>query len=146
MLVGMTVMLRIAVALLACSALAACSGAGNTTPCGPIAVTAVPPPSLIAPARGSTGVPTTVGDVAISYNPPSGALHLVAQDTGAVIFGGPLVGATGSVNLGPGAVVSAVPTLAPHTTYTVFVDAVIPQVPCFGGGPTTYNLGTFTTQ
>ena len=141
--------LRLAAALVACSALAACSGAG--TQCLPIPIAAVAPPSLIAPARGATGVPTSGTSVVISYDPPSGALHLVAQDTGTIVLGGPFTPATGMVTPVPGAVASALPPLAPHTTYTVFVDAVIPPPPpstCPIGqsGPVSYNVGTFTTQ
>jgi len=142
-----TTTLRLAAALLASSALAACGGAG-TTQCQAIPVTAVAPPSLIGPVSGSTGVSTTGTNVVVSYDPPSGALHLVAQNTGAIILGGPFMPATGMVSTVPGAVVSALPTLAPHTTYTVFVDAVYPTVRCPIGpsGPVSYNVGTFTTQ
>jgi len=48
-----------------------------------------------------------------------------------------------------GAVVSALPPLLPHTTYTVFVDANYGQAgPCPIGltGFQTFDLGTFTTQ
>ena len=148
MLVGMTATLRFLAAFLACSLLAACGGAGHQ--CASfIAIAAVPPPMLISPANGSTGVPVTGASVEVSYDPPSGALHLVAQGTGAVVLGGPFTPATGNVTTVPGAVVSALPTLAAHTTYTVFVDAVLPPPPpCSNGngGPASYSLGTFTTQ
>ncbi|HEV3086861.1 MAG TPA: hypothetical protein VGX96_06505 [Candidatus Elarobacter sp.] len=105
---------------------------------------------MLAPAPGSTGVPTSGTSVEISYDPPSGSLRLVAQGSNAVVVGGPFTPATGTVTVVPGAVVSALPTLAPHTTYNVFVDAVYPPAdPCFRGaynGPTTFNPGTFTTQ
>ena len=143
-----TTTLRLAAALLACSALAACGGAGQTQCPAIPAITSVAPPALIAPARGTTGVPTVGTSVVISYDPPSGALHLVAQDTGAIVLGGPFTPTTGNVTPIPGAVASALPALAPHTTYTVFVDAVYPSARCPVGpsGPVSYNIGTFTTQ
>jgi hypothetical protein len=46
---------------------------------------------------------------------------------------------------------AAVPQLAPHTTYTAFLDGATPRVdtvcpPQHHGGPYSVQLGTFTTQ
>ncbi len=139
-------------------AFAGCSGGlfnsgsgGNPCPSGPVAVTAVAPPALIAPADGATGVPANGASVEITYDPPSGALAVIAPD-GTAVNGAPLVPAQGSSGTTPppGAVTSALPPLAAHTTYTVRVAAIYPPAnPCVAGayaGATTFTLGTFTTQ
>jgi hypothetical protein len=101
---------------------------------------------MLAPAPGATGVPTNGTSVEVSYDPPSGSLRVVASD-GTSLAGGPLTPAPSPAPAG--AVVSALPPLAPHTTYTAFVDANYgPAGPCPVGrtGPQTFNLGSFTTQ
>jgi hypothetical protein len=121
-----------------------CTGGGSLQ-CQAIPVAILAPPLMVAPAPGATGVPTTGTSVEISYNPPSGSLRVVAGD-GTTIAGGPL---TPAPSPPPAGVVSALPPLAPHTTYTVFVDANYgPAGPCPVGrtGPQSFNLGTFTTQ
>jgi hypothetical protein len=109
---------------------------------------------MLSPASGATGLPTSGVTVEISYQPPSGALHVLAQGTGMILFGGPFSpvpappGGTPPPSFGP--VVSTLPALAAKTTYDVFVDAVYaPASPCFAGGvsgPTSYRVGTLTTQ
>jgi hypothetical protein len=103
---------------------------------------------MLSPAPGSTGVPTSGVSVTISYDPPNGALRLVAQGTGAVVAGGPFTPAPTTGNAI--AVASALPALAAHTTYDVFVDADYgPPSPCVLGarsGPMSFSEGTLTTQ
>lgn len=145
--------LRRAVALLVLCGVAGCGGNGTTAdPCpnGRIAVAAPASPGMLFPAPGSTGLPTTGQNVTISYDPPNGSLRLVAQGSGAVVNGGPFSPAVSPPPGSPAAVVSALPALAAHTTYTVFVDAVYPPAsPCVIGGfagAMSFNEGTLTTQ
>lgn len=127
---------------------------GGQTQCGVISFALPAPPSMISPAPGTTGLPTSGVTVEITYQPSNATLRVVAQDTGATLFGAPFTAATPPPGSTPppsfGPVVSALPALAPHTTYDVFVDAVFPPAPkCTSGGnsgPASYRVGTLSTQ
>jgi hypothetical protein len=139
-------MVRLIAACAALGILAACSG-GSSNPCpnGKVGITAVPPPQLVSPASGATGVTASNLAVVISYDPPNGSLYVVAAD-GSIVPGAPLT----PVPSPAGGFQSALPALAAHTTYTVHVAAVYPPPnPCVLGayaGPTDFPIGTFTTQ
>ncbi len=129
-------------------ALTGCGSGSSSMPlCGaePLALQA--PPTLVTPPAGATGVQTNGLDVGISYDPAGdGTLRLVAAD-GSTVTGGPF-GEPVSPNP-PSEVLSALPPLAARTAYTVFVDAVYPPAgrcpPPGPSGPTTFDLGAFTT-
>jgi len=139
----MTRPLSFALAALLAAGLAACAAPSSGCPANPIAVTVPAPPKMVSPASGATGVPPSGTTLTISYDPPAGAVRLVAAD-GTTLAGGPIQpqGAPG------GGATSALPTLAAHTTYTVFVDANYGSPACPVGltGAQSYNIGTFTTQ
>ena len=102
---------------------------------------------MVSPAPGATGLPSSV-TIQVSYAPPDGTLRAVANGTGATIAGSAFSAAPATTPP-TSAVVSTLSALAPHTTYTVYVDAVYPPAqPCFQGeraGPTTFDLGTIST-
>lgn len=103
---------------------------------------------MVSPAPGATGLPSSV-TIEVSYEPPSGTLRAVANGTGATIDGSAFTAAPATTPP-TSAVVSTLSALAPHTAYTVYVDAVYPPAqPCFQGeraGPTTFDLGAISTQ
>jgi len=134
--------------------LAACAGGGSTVPSGPLRLTPCPAVAgafdanakLVSPASGATGVPTTVGTVTFTVTIASlrsGILTLfVPANPGNVgaVQGGPISTDANGVSS------SSIPALAPHTTYTVTVDAY-PVDPVTGCPGQVYaTLGSFTTQ
>lgn len=144
---------RIAAALLAIS-LAGCAGSGSSGPgivCPAITGLFVPPPTLIAPAPGSTAVPASGLTIVISAQMSADEhVRLVGTDN-STITAGPFTPAPTTDH--PQAVSAAVPPLSPHTLYTLNAFGTTPVTPataCFpsGGGP--YQLqvvgGSFTTQ
>jgi hypothetical protein len=136
----------LAAPLIALLALAGCGGGGSSCS-SVIAVSQVPPPTMLSPAAGTIGLPSTV-TVEINYEPPSATLRAVAQGTGATVDGTAFTAAPAGTSP-TSAVVSTLFGLAAHTTYTVYVDAVYPSDPCPRGGvmgAVTYNLGNLSTQ
>ncbi len=140
--------------LLSFFALAACGSgtASNPVVCPPTPQVIVAPPSLIAPQSGASGIAFNGVNVRITYNPANdGTLRLVDQ-SGATVQG-PAFMTFQSTVFPPGTSTTDAeavsPPLRPHTLYTVFVDAVYPPAgPCpvpGPAGPTSYQLGTFTT-
>jgi hypothetical protein len=135
--------------------LAGCGGAGSSTPgmpCPAITVPQpIPPPTLIAPAPASTGVPASGLTIVISAQATiDEQIRLLGAD-GSNIVAGPLTASPTADH--PQAVSAAVPALSPHTQYAVYVFGTTPVTPATGcvpahGGP--YQLqtlfGTFTTQ
>lgn len=141
-------------ALLALTALAACSGGGGssftrsfdfgTTP-APF-VQGPPPPAgvcaalividpqlaLINPGNGARGVPTTIGSITFSASGLYYSLTLTPSDGSATVVGGTITAA------GNGRYVSALPVLKSGLTYTV---AIYPAA----GFPCAYFAGSFTT-
>jgi hypothetical protein len=156
--------LRTAPALLALAALAACGQ--SETVCknrvefaAPVVI--APDPRLIAPVSGSTGLPTTGVNVELTSVLPATGLHVTALDTGVTLPGSPFTPAPdagSSAAIPSGAVVSALPALAPHTTYTIFLELpprTAPIVACNGivipsaAAPAdilSIGIGAFTTQ
>jgi len=140
--------------------LPACNNGGAPCTIGPIAITALPGPRMVSPVSGTTGLPTSGFSVTIAFG-SGGANHetlrLVDQNQ-QTVFGpafSPIVPAPTPPppgTFGPVAnEAAAVPQLAAHTTYTVFVDGASPvtSTECpkqSFGGPFSDNVGTFTTQ
>ena len=135
-------------------ALAGCGSATASNPivCPPTPQVIVAPPSLISPQSGATGIAFNGVSVKITYNPANdGTLRLVDQ-SGATVQG-PAFMTFQTTTFPPGTSTTDAeavsPPLRPHTLYTVFVDAVYPPAgPCplpGPAGPTSYQLGTFTT-
>lgn len=154
-------------ALIAVCALAAC--APHAAGCPPVLAAASVPiagnPALISPSNGASGVPTSGVRVELSFVLPSTGLHVTPQGTGASLAGGPFTpapdaGSTASIPVT--AVVSALPPLAAHTTYTIFLEPPPPNAPlivtCQWGVAnsirratadavvTAISIGSFTTQ
>jgi hypothetical protein len=150
----MNILRTAAAPLVLLAALAACTSPSTQSSCDGIVMPgAIPaPPAMLSPAPGTTGLPTSGVVVEVSYAPPSGSLRLVAQGSGTTLSGGPFTPVPSPPPGAPvtGAVTSALPALAPHTTYTVFVDAVYPPLPrCYVAGlagPTSFDAGTLATQ
>jgi hypothetical protein len=138
-------------ALLLALALIGCGSSNGSLPaCVPTPQLVSAPPTMLAPQPGATGVTATGLSVTISLNPAgNGTLRLVDGIGTTVLgsaFGPPPAGSTQPA----GSAVATLPNLAAHTSYTVFVDAVYPAAnPCFSdtrSGPTTFQLGSFTTS
>lgn len=139
-----------ALALLAAlPTLMACSGSAMEDAavpgCPAVAGVVDPQATLVAPAKGATGVPTTLGTISFTVSNTAllqGTLTLWVQTpTGSApaITGGPI---TVSNNVAS----SSIPTLQAATTYTAIVQAnppISPGSPCKGS--VTGNLGSFTT-
>ena len=144
-------MMRFSRAAFAAAVLLTAGCTNGSTQCQAIPFVIPAPPAMLVPAPGTTGVPDGGTNVEVSYDPPSGSLRVVAAD-GTTVQGGPFSPAPSAPFASPppsGAVVSSLPALAAHTTYTVFVDANYGSPgPCPVGltGPQTFGLGTFTTQ
>jgi len=128
------------------TALTACSGAGGSTSQSPPGGHACPAlaeartASLVAPANGATGVPTTIGSVtATSDTGLAGATVNLTPSGGTPVAGG--IFATASST----AVSASVPVLSAHTTYTVGANVAEPT----GDGCfllIVWTIGSFTTQ
>jgi hypothetical protein len=133
------------VAALAVFALAAGCAPKTSQQCAPSGAGTAVPLIMLSPAPGTTGLPTSGVIVEFSYAPTQGSLRLVARGTGTVVLGGPFMPATaqGNATPPPGAVVSALPTLAAATTYDVFVDFVF--LGCPGVSPNTLQTTAFGT-
>ncbi len=106
------------------------------------------PPVMLSPAPGTTGLPSSI-TVQISYDPPNGTPRAVAHGAGATVEGTPLVPAPAAATP-PETFVSTLSPLAPHTPYTIYIDAVYPPAqPCFRGeqtGAVTFDAGDISTQ
>jgi hypothetical protein len=130
--------LRVIRAVVACAvfALAGCTGnpgGGCAAAIGP------PPPQLVNPVNGATGVPITIGSIMVSgptFNLP---VVLVPAGGSQIQLGTfALIGNTGNSSI-------AVPTLTPATKYTILIMGF-----SFGCIPQSPNLltpiGVFTTS
>lgn len=141
------------------AALAVLSACANNSACtaAPIALALPPSPLMVSPAPGATGLPTSGFSVQIAYG-SGGANHetLRLVDQNQQTLQGPafapIVPPPSPPPNGPAAnEQAAVPQLAPHTTYRVFVDGASPTFKpnCASGtygGPFSIDEGTFTTQ
>jgi hypothetical protein len=138
------------IALVVLAALTGCGGGGGGSgfidPCPAVAAVLDPGATLTSPAKGSTGVSTTVGTVSFTVTDPSlqtGIFQLIAispPSTSPVVSHPP-------ITIGAGGVLSVpIPALQPHTTYAASASG-FPSDPATGcRGLVTANLGTFTTQ
>jgi hypothetical protein len=104
-----------------------------------------PTPVLVDPAPGATGVPAANGSLVVSPGQFGESARLVPS-AGPAVAPVALVALVTTPNYG-----AQLPTLSAATTYEVFVDAVQPgaYTECgvtYGGGTTTFDLGSFTTR
>ena len=126
--------------------LAGCSGGGSNTGGGyacPALSVSDPGATLVAPARGATGVSTTVGTLTFTVTNPtlrSGTVTLSVKGQNTSIQGGPI--ATDANGLSS----SSVPVLQPHTTYEARVRSTTVDQKTFCPSSADGDLGSFTTQ
>jgi hypothetical protein len=135
--------------VLALAVLAGCGGGGGSSgfvdPC-PVVVLSDPGATLTSPAKGATGVSTTIGSLSFTVSDPSLQIRifqLIAispPSTTPVVYRPP-------ITIGPGGVLSvALPVLQPRTTYGA-IESGFPADPVTGCRSTVNaNLGAFTTQ
>jgi hypothetical protein len=144
----------------ACAALLLLAACNNNRITGCTAYPHPPPPvptapTLVAPANGTTGVPTGSVTVVIQAGIPGGQLRLT-DPLGGSVTGSTFVPASQATPTYAATAPAAgtAGTLAAHTTYTVNVDYFISQAgdciaPGAGSVPVqryTFAIGTFTTQ
>jgi hypothetical protein len=138
------------VAVLALAALSGCAGGGGSAgfadPCPAVTGVTDPLATLTAPAKGATGVSTTIGTVSFTVSNAdlqTGIFQLIATsppNATPVVFRPP-------ITAGAGGVLSvAIPVLQSRTTYDASIQAfpAIPGTSC--RGQVSADLGTFTTQ
>jgi hypothetical protein len=137
--------LRVLGLLLAVS-LAACTDGGSTVsgrgPCPAITGVIDPTATLVSPARGATGVATTIGTISFTVSLAvlrSGTVTLAAPSPETSVMGGPITTDANGVSS------VAIPPLQPHTAYHASV-ASNPVGPGGCPGGATGDLGSFTTQ
>lgn len=94
--------------------------------------------SLLAPAPGATGVPTSQGAISFSVGNAAmlaGTFLLTPAGGGAPIPGGTITGTASNAFV-------IIPVLQPHTTYAASLSANLPGDAC---NPRSAFLGSFTT-
>ena len=146
----MAIVKRHLVAVFALAALSGCGGGGGSAgfvdPCPAVTAVTDPLATLTAPAKGATGVSTTIGSVSFTVTNAelqTGIFQLVATSPPSST---PVVNRP-PITAGAGGVLSvAIPALQPHTTYDASIQAFpgIPDSNC--RGQVNADLGTFTTQ
>ena len=142
-------MLKQRIALLALAALTGCGAGGGgdafVDPCPAVTGVLDPGATLTSPAKGATGVSTTIGSVSFTVTNPSlqtGIFQLVAispSNPTPIVYRPPITSGAGGV------LSVAIPALQPHTTYDANI-AGFPSIPDSNcRGLVTADLGTFTT-
>jgi hypothetical protein len=93
--------------------LSACSGGGSTTQqvfCRGVFRALDPTLALVSPAKGTTGVPVTIGSVTFTASLTYDTLTLIPSDNAGAVAGGPISASNGTD-------VSAIPTLRHGISY-----------------------------